>query len=291
MKYLCQLLLAGLLLVAWPIRSQRAPAELRVITYNLRSGQGYGESDEQTRRERFSLIGRTMRQYRPDVLVIQEPGSDPNDYAALVEALGSNYRHRVLKCPDYAESKRVGLLVYRTPVVIDSIDVCIQGEPANANTLFNHWARVSLNFRGTTLVVYGFKLAPREQADKRRRQIDLLEPYLRQDLAQQRSIIVAGDLNHLPSAPEYQRWKRMGLVDTYDAQAQGNGFTKMDELGDDPLVPYRRIDYLLVSPNLATHLVGSSRTLSEGVLVPAPPRRRWSLSDHLPVLAVFALPE
>lgn len=193
MKRLCQLLFVGLLLVAWPVRSQRMPVELRVITYNLRSGRSYGESDEQTRHERFSLIGRTMSEYRPDVLVIQEPGSDPDDYAALVEALGSNYRHRVLKCPDYPESRRVGLLVYRSSVVIDTIETCIRGDVAGVNTLFNHWARVSLNFRGTTLVVYGFKLAPREQADKRRRQIDLLEPYLSRDLAQQRLTIVAGE--------------------------------------------------------------------------------------------------
>ncbi len=291
MKHLFLPLLISLMVVPLPVWSQQVLSELRVITYNLRSGRGYGESDEKTCHERFSLIGQAMSNYRPDVLVIQEPGSDPDDYAALVGALGSDYRYLVLKCPTYPESRRVGLLVYRAPVVIDTIDVCIQGDAADANTLFNHWARVLLNIQGTALTIYGFKLAPRDQADMRRRQIDLLEPYLRRDLAQKRFVVVAGDLNHLPSAPEYERWKYIGLVDTYDAQTQGNGFTKMDELGDDPLVPYRRIDYLLVSPNLSVHLAGSSQTLSEGLLVPAPPQRRWSLSDHLPVMAIFALPE
>lgn len=232
-----------------------------------------------------------MSNHRPDVLVIQEPGSDPDDHAALVGALGSDYRYHVLRCPAYPESGRVGLLVYRTQVVIDTVDVCIRGDAADAGRLFNHWACVSLKFLGIPIIVYGFKLAPREQADVRRRQIDLMEPYLRRDLAQHRLVIVAGDLNHLPSAPEYERWKRIGLVDTYDAQTQGNGLTKMDELGSDPMMPYRRIDYLLASPNLSVHLVSSSQTLSEELLMPDPLQRRWSLSDHLPVMAVFALPE
>ena len=291
MKRLFSPLLISLLVVTLPVWSQQGPSELRVITYNLRSGRGYGEPDERTRHERFSLIGQAMNNHRPDVLVIQEPGSDPDDYAALVDALGSDYRYCVLKCPAYPESKRVGLLAYRTPVIVDTVDVCIQGDVADAGTLFNHWARICLNVRGTALIVYGFKLAPRNQADMRRRQIDLLEPYLRRDLAQHRLVIVAGDLNHLPSAPEYERWKRIGLVDTYDARTQGDGFTKMDELGSDPMIPYRRIDYLLVSPNLSVHSAGSSQTLSKGLLVPDPPQRRWSLSDHLPVMAIFALPE
>ncbi len=82
----------------------------------------------------------------------------------------------------------------------------------------------------------------------------------------------------------------LGLVDSYDSLTRGKGFTKMDELGDDLLVPYRRIDYLLLSTKLAQRQETPSRVLHEGFFVPAPPIRQWSLSDHLPVLAVFKIP-
>jgi len=76
-------------------------------------------------------------------------------------------------------------------------------------------------------------------------------------------------------------------VDSYDTLAQGSGFTKMDELGADPLVPYRRIDYLLLSPELTKTMSGSSQALCERFFVPNPPRHSRSLSDHLPVTATF----
>ena len=287
LTYLCTI---GMLLFALVGQGQSSATGWRVITYNLRSGQGYGAADGLTTSERFARIGEAIGHYRPDVLVLQEPGSNSEYYDALVTALGSDYRYQVLKCPVYEANKRVGLLVFRATVLVDSVDMCIQGAAPDADQLFNHWARVVLSVEGTPLVVYGFKLAPRNQADMRRRQIDLLAPYLTNDLAQQRLVVVAADLNHRPTDPEYARWKALGMIDSYDSLAQEPGYTKMDELGSSPLVPYRRIDYLLLSPNLASTIVSSSRTLNEGEFAPAPPQRSWSLSDHLPVMATFRMP-
>ena len=280
----------GALLFPLVGHSQDTPSELRVITYNLRSGRGYGAPDRLTTPERLARIGEAVGHYQPDVLVLQEPGPTSSNYDTLVAALGGSYRYRVLKCPTYEASNRVGLLVFRDTISVDSIDTCIQGEAPDADQLFNHWARVVLNVGGTPLVVYGFKLAPRDQSDKRRRQIDLLEPYLIEDLTQQRRVIVAADLNHRPTDPEYVRWKALGMVDSYDSLARGPGYTKMDELGSDPLVPYRRIDYLLLSPALASTMISPSRTLNEGEFIPALPHRPWSLSDHLPVMTAFRIP-
>ena len=265
-------------------------SDVRVITYNLRSGQGYGEHDGKTVAERMSIIGEAIKAFNPDLLIIQEPGSDHRYYDTLVMAMGSDYQYRLLKCSGYSKARQVGLLVFNTRVVIDSADYCIQGTDSRTSTLFNHWGRVVLRIDDQPLIVYGFKLAPRDRAEQRRRQIDLLEPYLKHDLAQQYPVLIAGDFNHRPIDPEYSRWQALGLVDTFEALPQDDGFTKMDELGDNLWVPYRRIDYLLCSLNLSELLVAPARVLREGLFVPQPPYRRWSLSDHLPVMATFRLP-
>ena len=269
--------------VSW---GQSDTAEVRVITYNLKSGQGYGESSGRNVLKRFSAIGAAIGRFSPDLLIIQESGDDRAYYNTLVATMGSDYRYRVLKCSDYTEGRRVGLFVFSPRVTVDTINHCIQGDDPDTGNLFNHWARISLTVAGKPLVVYGFKLAPRDRTEYRRRQMNLLEPYLKADLAQQRRVIVAGDLNHRPFDPEYERWMQWGLVDSFDPSIRGNGFTKMDELGDDPLVPYRRIDYLLLSPSLATRLPTSSRVLQGSPFVPTP-SNPWSLSDHLPVMATF----
>ncbi len=271
--------------------SSQPTAELRVITYNLRSGRVYGQPDGKTVAQRFRTIGREISKYQPNVLVIQEPGGQPNLYDTLVQAMGSSYRFYPMKCSDYQETNRVGLLIVDDQVSVDSVDYCIEGKGLDTDNLFNHWGRITLSFQNQSFIVYGFKLAPRKRSETRRKQINTLSPYLKQDMAQQSLVIVAGDLNHRPFDGEYNRWMELGLVDSYDSLKHGSGFTKMDELGENTLVPYRRIDYLLLSKNLASLLKTSSTTLNEGLFVPSPDQRNWSLSDHLPVMATFQLRE
>lgn len=290
MKSLRSVWLVSVFLLPASAWGQPAFHELRVITYNIKSGSGYGTADSLTASARLRLIGEEMARYAPNVLVLQEPGTQPALYDTLAAAMGDGYRYYVLRCPDDQERKRVGLLVVSPSVAVDRIDHCIRGDDPEADQLFNHWGRAALTFRGASLIVYGFKLAPRDRSETRRRQIDLLTPYLEKDVAQARAIIVAADLNHRPFDPEYERWLSLGLVDSFDSLAQGDGFTKMDELGENPLVPYRRIDYLLLSPGIAKWQVVSSRVLHERFFVPNPPHRRWSLSDHLPVMATFNVP-
>ncbi|WKN45717.1 endonuclease/exonuclease/phosphatase family protein [Tunicatimonas pelagia] len=267
--------------------TSQSTAELRIVTYNLRSGRGYGQADGRTTSERFRAIGQEVSKYQPDILVIQEPGGHPDLYDTLASAMGSSYRFYPIKCADYKEAKRVGLLIVNERVSVDSTNYCIEGNISDVDNLFNHWGRIVLHFQDQSLIVYGFKLAPRQRYKTRRKQIDALTPYLKKDLAQQKLVIVAGDLNHRPFDVEYNRWMELGLVDSYDSLKHGSGFTKMDELGEDVLVPYRRIDYLLLSKNLAKTLKGSSITLNQEVFVPNPDQRNWSLSDHFPVMATF----
>lgn len=291
---MCQLLICfrnavviSLLFV--PVLAQCQPTnELRVITYNLRSGRGYGQPDGKTAFQRFRAIGQEIGKYQPDILVIQEPGSQSDLYDTMVQAMGSSYRFYPIKCPDDQQANRVGLLVVNDRVSVDSANYCIADDTGK---LFNHWGRILLSFQNQRLIVYGFKLAPRQRYETRRKQIDVLEPYLMQDLAQNSLVIVAGDLNHRPFDAEYRRWMKLGLVDSHDSLQHGSGFTKMDELGEDILVPYRRIDYLLLSKSLVKILKSSSTTLNKGLFVPSSDQRNWSLSDHLPVMATFQFRE
>ena len=104
---------------------------------------------------------------------------------------------------------------------------------------------------------------------------------IEKDQKSDRSLLLQGDLNHRTTAPEYQRWVKAGLVDTFAAKGIGQEFTSS------AIAPQARIDYIWVYGPLAARLT-EARGLFEGAFRTNPEDpQSVALSDHLPVIAVF----
>ena len=120
------------------------------------------------------------------------------------------------------------------------------------------------------------------RAELREREVTGMLAVMADDLAANRSVILQGDLNHLPDGPEYPRWVEAGLVDAFAAKGQGQPLS-IPSTG-----PERRIDYVWSSVGLAARL-RECRVLYEGAFRTNPDDpRSFALSDHIPVMATFA---
>lgn len=99
-----------------------------------------------------------------------------------------------------------------------------------------------------------------------------------------RSVVLMGDFNARPSSPEITRLTHFpgGFIDTYDArhapETQLSAAVPVSHGHTFPYpVPYARIDYIFVSPDLADNVIDAGPLYIGG-------------SDHLPVIADIAWP-
>ena len=96
-------------------------------------------------------------------------------------------------------------------------------------------------------------------------------------------MILQGDLNMKPDNPLYQRWSAAGLQDAFVAKGTGNGLTIS------ATERRSRIDYIWSAGPLLAGLT-DCRVLAEGNFIDHPADKAgFALSDHLPVMATFAL--
>ena len=101
------------------------------------------------------------------------------------------------------------------------------------------------------------------------------------DVKAGQSILLQGDLNHVPDGPEYKRWRRAKLTDAFAAKGVGIEFTSRANK------PGIRIDYVWTHGPIARRLV-ECRVLFEGAFRTNPEDpMSFALSDHLPVMAEF----
>ncbi|SFC51783.1 endonuclease/exonuclease/phosphatase family protein [Micromonospora sediminimaris] len=260
--------------------SRAEPAVLRVMTWNIRTGGR--DRDGPDRRE---LVARVITQQRPDVLALQELGG--LDVAGLASGVGLR--------PFVARSwlgQPVALLVApRWPVLA----------AAPVRRPFHHAAqRVVVSTEAGPLTVLGTHLDPYSGT---RRLVEAGWAVAALRPRHDGLALLAGDLNtldpyaghadqvgRLPPAYRRRHLRRDGrTVETRSvARLLAAGLV---DLGADagPTVPTAhggaefadmRLDYLLATPTLATHLthVGVLRT----------PHTDHA-SDHYPLLADFAL--
>ncbi len=138
-----------------------------------------------------------------------------------------------------------------------------------------------MRVHGEELALYTAHLHP-SRAELREREVTGMLAVMSEDLDANRSVILQGDLNHLPDGPEYSRWVDAGLVDAFAAVGLGQPLTiRSDE-------PRSRIDYVWTSGPLAERL-RECRVLYEGAFRTNPDDpRSFALSDHIPVMAAFA---
>jgi endonuclease/exonuclease/phosphatase family metal-dependent hydrolase len=242
---------------------------MRVMTYNIRSGNGD-----------LARTAETIRAESPDLVALQEVDvhwADRSGFADQATELGERLKMNVRFARIYhipnADSTRPArefgvALLSRYPVTAFSDDTLTRLSTQDANpvpTPMPGLLNVTVDVNGTPVRVFNTHLDYR--ADPRVRQIQVREMLARIGDTST-PVIVFGDMNAKPSAPELQPL----LTRFHDAWSTANGNTPGFTYPAD--APNERIDYVLVSDAFR---VRSAR-------VPA-----TEASDHRPVVVDLTL--
>ena len=128
--------------------------------------------------------------------------------------------------------------------------------------------RARINVRGVPVQVYNTHLQHNDAAER----VAQAQAIAQLIGTPQDSVVLVGDLNATPDAPEIRTLVE-NLVDAWESAGVGDGYTYPTE------DPDHRIDYILQSADVV------ARTIA---VLTSP--LATSASDHLPVVAEFALP-
>ena len=262
-----------------PLPSTRVQQTLRVVSYNIRSGNGD-----------LARTAETIRGFRPDIVALQEVDmhwSSRSAFADQAEDLGRRLNMRALFARIYdlpaTDSTRprrqfgVALLT-RFPVAQWKNDTLTRLSTQAQTPIPERMPGLvdaDLDVGGQTIRVLNTHLDYRADPRVRRTQVGEMLGYIG-DLAL--PTIVFGDLNATPDAPELQplfarlrdAWtlQNGAFSPSADSAARASGFTYPAEN------PTARIDYVLVSRHFEVRSATVPNTLA---------------SDHRPVVAELIL--
>ncbi len=255
---------------------------VRVIACNVFGGTGWPANRPRAmqaveRGEWATRMADELALHKPDIISFSE---SPGERVAqqIAEQLGMNH----VRFP--SGGKWPGTLLTRFEIV-DSKNVPLEGQ--RPRELFTrHWGRATLQLpTGQQLIVHSAHLFPGEDPAVRLREIAAMLETMKADLDAGRSMLLLGDLNHVPDSREYRLWIDAGWVDTFARVGKGKGFTISSD------IPKWRIDYVMAAGPVARGIV-ESRPLFEGAFrLKIADKQSWALSDHLPQMAVFQLPQ
>lgn len=215
--------------------------------------------------------------YDPDIVTFSESPAE-SVTIEVARRLGMNH----VRFP--SAGNWPGTLLSRFEIV-DSANVPLLDRDRPEDLFTRHWGRAVVRLPdGELLIVHSAHLMPHvANTEVRLREITAMLESMDEDVRAGHSILMTGDLNHLPETPEHELWTENGWIDTFLEAGVGSGQTIR---ADDPA---RRIDYILATGPISRRVV-ESRALFEGAFRtnPADPGS-FALSDHLPQLAVFDL--
>ncbi|MHB0959354.1 MAG: endonuclease/exonuclease/phosphatase family protein [Pirellulaceae bacterium] len=273
---------AGGLAVASRLTSafvQPTKPPLRVIAYNVYECTGWPKDNLLAQNAtkmgqmpaRFAL---ELGLYEPDIVNLSESPKE-SVVKEIAERLGMNYVYFP------SGQKWPGTIMSRFKIV-GSQNCPVVGGQRSQELFTRHWGMAEIQLpEGTSLVVHSAHLHPSNSQIRQQEIAEMLRS-MEKDFRDNRSMLLIGDLNHTPQEEEYALWKQGGWIDTFAQVGQGDGLTfKADVLE-------RRIDYVWAAGPIAQQVV-ESKTLLQGAFRtnPADPHS-FSLSDHLPHMAVFA---
>ncbi|MCU0396272.1 MAG: endonuclease/exonuclease/phosphatase family protein, partial [Chitinophagaceae bacterium] len=271
--------------------SQRADGTLRVMSWNVQSMGGEGRKTADQRRQLAREIARTIRQYNPDVVCLQEFGQfdEPqkaDDNLQRMKDLG--YKYYVLS-KDYSRvhyGYSNGLAIFSKYPLHGKKRVQFTSSPESL--LFADLVRDADTIRVFTAHLQSFKLIDKDFDDleaatsngnnivrasstiftkmkrafrNRGAQADQIRPYL--DSVPHPEIF-CGDLNDVPGSYAYWQMRGRERNDAHLEAGWGIGRTFM------ALAPTLRIDYIFADNRWQ---VVQCKTIAT------------SASDHLPVVA------
>lgn len=254
-----------------------APGTFRTVTYNVHGFEGWPEKP--TNQERRSAARPRMAErvalelalYAPDLITLCE--APPEDLVArTAEALGMHYV--------YFPGGYPGAILARGTIA-EPANHSFQSDTLADNEPFSrHFGRALVASPLGDVAVYSVHLHPHNR-DIRSREVAAVLAAMTPDVAAGRSILVQGDLNHRPDAPEYAQWQSGGLVDAFAAKGEGDGNTMTS------VAARIRIDYIWLHGAVKDRLT-ACRALFEGAFRTNPDDpTSFALSDHVPVTAIF----
>jgi endonuclease/exonuclease/phosphatase family metal-dependent hydrolase len=253
------------------------------MSYNILACLGFPETE--TNRERFlamapqqpSRMANELSLYRPDIVTFSE-----SVLRGTAERIGVAMGMNVAWFPPGVPSFKGYPIGFPGTVLTRFKILESQNAPGNSDSELytRHWGRALVHTGSEEIAIHSGHLNP-HKGEIRMKEIDGMLREIEKDQKAGRSILLQGDLNHRPEAPEYERWVQAGLVDTFAAKGVGQAFTSS------PIMPKARIDYIWAHGPIAARLT-EARCLFEGAFRtnPADPQS-IALSDHLPVMAVF----
>lgn len=251
-----------------PLRRGPNDTTIRVMTYNIRSGNG-----------NIDGTAAAIRASAPDIVALQEVDVHWAERSAFLDeatALGERLRMSVVFAPIYhlppatdtASPREFGVaLLTRFPIVRwanDSLMRLSTQEPNPTRRRAPGLLEATLDVHGTLVRVLNTHLDYRSDPRVREAQVAEMLNYLD---AGSMPTVVCGDMNAAPGAPELQPLLHR-LRDTWTGRPEAGLTYPADH-------PTERIDYVLVTSEF--------RVLSTSVPVTV-------ASDHRPVIAVVAMP-
>ena len=223
--------------------------------------------------------------YQPNIINFSE-GPSEKVLAEMANMIGYNYAF----FPGGLDGKGKfpGGVLTNYEIVSSENRPFVNKEKNNLKELFTrHWGKATLRTpNGKTIVVHSAHLWPFKKSEEdtqiRMEEIKHLHLAINEDLKQKNtSVLLQGDLNHVPNTPENKALLSGKLVDTFVQAGVGEGNTA------NSIKHNRRIDYILAGGQIAQH-IKSCRSLYEGnFMMHTADKMGFALSDHLPVMADF----
>ncbi len=254
------------------------PEPLRVIAYNIYGLTGWPK--QRTLAQKAVAKGQMAKRlamelalYEPDIINFSESPSKELTIE-VAELLGMNH----VRFP--SGGNWPGTLLSKFEIT-ESQNVPMKGQ--RPKDLFTrHWGRATIKLpNGNPLIVHSAHLYPTSDPTIRLKEVRAMIESMEPDLDAGRLILLIGDLNHGPDTEEYKLWIDAGWVDTFAKVGEGEGPTiKAD-------IPKWRIDYVMAAGPIADRVIESSPLFEGAFRLNINDKQSFSLSDHLPQLAVF----
>lgn len=280
------------LLLAAPSEGRKPePLPLRVVTYNIHGFYPLARTDEGKAVVRRVVsasqvtrrLALELALHKPDIISLQEAASEKR-VAELARHLGMNYAYFPGGWKGKGWPEGISGAVLTRFEIVESRDCPVYPKEERPKDIYSrHCGRVLLRVGDEEVVVFSAHLLPSwaNTTHIRKQEIEGIVSLVSADRKKGRSVLVLGDMNHTPAAPEHGFWTSGGLVDTFAKAGAGPKLTCPSD------VPKERIDYIWAAGPVASRLK-SVRVLFEGAFRTNPQdRSSFALSDHLPVLAVF----
>ena len=246
---------------------------MRTIAYNVHGWAGYpkGAFKDKSLVEVGELFAKSLVKYEPDIITFSEAPLCPT-----VDIIARRLNMKVVVFPSSWCWPGVLLTKYE---VLEVKGYSLLREYWSKGLFTRHYGKATLLTEFGEVVLYSLHLYPDPKSEVHKLEVLEVIKELKTDIGEGRLVLVQGDLNHEPTDSAYNGWMKIKLIDAFIKAGSGKGYTfKVGSLD-------RRIDYVLISKNLAKHLT-ECHVLSE------PPfnvkiKEEVALSDHLPIMAIF----